>query len=362
MKALILAGGFGTRLRPLSCTRPKLLFPICNKPLLDWTLENLASSKIDSVILALNYMADMFIDRYGKSKYGMDLIYLKENKPLGTGGPIKNAEEQLGYEEPFLVLNGDILTNIDYSSLTKKHKLNETIATIALHRVDDPKRYGVVDLSDNGHVTSFLEKPSNIGASTLINAGIYVLDQRIFDYIPRNERVSLEREVFPKLAGDEELYGYSFDDLWIDIGKYDDYLAANQLMLRHSKEYQKSEKENLFEMVEIKNPISIDKGVNIGEKSRIGPYVSVGENVSIGKGVLIENSVILPKTTISDFSSIRGGVIGENSFIGRWVKIEDECIIGDYALINDNVTLTRGVTVCPFKEVRESVLTSRKLM
>ena len=141
MKAIILAGGVGTRLRPLSCTRPKLLFPVLNKPLLDGTLERLAKTGVNEVILAVKYMAEVFMQRYCESKHGIKISYSIEKKPMHTGGAIKYAEELVGHEEPFLVLNGDIFTTIDYTKLIKKHKENNVVATIALYSVEDPSRY-----------------------------------------------------------------------------------------------------------------------------------------------------------------------------------------------------------------------------
>jgi len=364
LKALILAGGVGTRLRPLSCTRPKLLFPIANKPLLDWTLERLAKNGVKEVILAVNYMAEAFIQRYGTAKYGMKILYSREGRPLKTGGPIKKAEELIGHEEPFLVLNGDILTNMNYIDLVKKHKENDAIATITLYKVEDPSRYGIAEMTKKNRVLRFLEKPTRKEApSSLANAGIYVLNPEIFDYIPNERPVSIEYETFPKLVKKGKLFGYSFEGLWTDIGELGDYLRANRLWLDTEIKKNKVEKSvKMEEAAEIANPTVLGKNVTVGEKSRIGPHVAIGDNVTIGKGVRIENSIVFPETFISDFTSVKGAIIGENAIIERWVKIEDGCIIGDHAIVKDNVTLTRGVTVCPSKEVAESVLTSKCLM
>lgn len=364
MKAVVLAGGFGTRLRPISCTRPKLLFPVCNRPLLDWTLERLDKSGIKDVVLATNYMAEAFIQRYGDSTRGMRLFYSREEKPLGTGGPIKRAEELIGHEEPFLVLNGDILTDFDYSKLVKKHVEKEATATIALYRVKDPSRYGVAELAEKNRVVRFVEKPVREKApSNLANAGIYVLDPEIFDYIPSGRPVSIEREVFPKVADEGKLYGYDFEGFWIDIGKPEDYLKANKLLL--DTEIKKSQLEKSVRMksgVKIKDPTTVGEKVVIGEKSKVGPYAAIGERTILGKGVLVQNSIIFPGVTISDFTFTAGAIIGEEAIIGRHVKIGNRCMIGDHAVIQDNVVLTRGVTVCPSRVVSESVLTSRCLM
>ena len=364
MKAVILAGGFGTRLRPLSCTRPKLLFPVSNEPLLDWTFKNLSKSGVSEVILAVNYMADAFIHRYGNSVRKMKLHYSRETMPLGTGGPLKKAESIIGHNEPFLVLNGDILTTIDFSEVVKLHKKNDAIASIMLYKIEDPSRYGTAELDKNDRITRFIEKPPKSKApSNLINAGIYILEPQIFDYIPTGQRVSIEREVFPKLVAKRRLYGYNFEGLWIDIGKYEDYLRANQLLLEtKSMKELKTKSANAGKGIEIENPVIIGKNVEIDEKSKIGPYVAVGDGATIGKGVRIENSIIFPNAIISDFTSIKSAIIGESAILGKWVKIEDNCVVGDYAMIKDNLTLTQGVTVCPSKEVTESVLTSRSLM
>jgi mannose-1-phosphate guanylyltransferase len=371
MKAVVLAGGFGTRLRPLSCTRPKHLFPIGNRPQLDWTIEKLAKSDTKEVILAVNYMANVYIQHYRKSKqktkitFSQDILTSGFQRPLGTGGPIKNAEKLIGHKEPFLVLNGDILTNLDYAQLMKKHRTNnQATATIALYRVEDPSRYGVAELAKDNRILRFIEKPlCEKTPSNLINAGIYVLEPEIFDYIPSGRPVSIEREIFPKLAEEGKLYGYPFKGLWIDIGEPKDYLKANKLWLDHEiKKSQIGKNVHIEDEVEIKNPSTIDNGTTIREKSEIGPHVTLGEHVTIGRGVHIKNSIIFPGAIISDFTSIRGAIIGEAAMIGSLVKIERGCLIGDHATIRDNVTLTRDVTVCPWKEVTESVLTPTRLM
>jgi len=364
LKAVILAGGFGTRLRPLSCTRPKLLFPICNEPLLDWTFKNLAKSSVSEVILAVNYMADAFIHRYGNSAYGMKLHYSRETMPLGTGGPLKKAESIIGHDKPFLVLNGDILTTVDFTQVVNLHQKNDGIASIMLYSIEDPSRYGTAELAKNNRITRFIEKPPRGKApSNLVNAGIYVLEPQIFDYIPAGRQVSIEREIFPKLVAEKKLYGYNFEGLWIDIGKHEDYLRANQLLLKtEARKERRTRSVNVSKEVEIENPLVIGKNVEIDEKSKIGPYVAIGDGTTIGKGVRIENSIIFPNAIISDFTSIKSAIIGEGAILGKWVKIEDNCIVGDYAMIRDNLTLTQGVTICPSKEVTESVLTPKNMM
>jgi NDP-sugar pyrophosphorylase family protein len=364
MKAVVLAGGFGTRLRPLTCTRPKLLVFVLNKPLLDWTLEGLAKRGVEEVILAVNYMAEVFINHYGKSKNGIRLHYSKEEKPLGTGGPIKKAEPLIKRAEPFFVLNGDILANINYRELARKHEENCALATIALHKVEDPSRYGTVELTKQNQIKRFVEKPSSWEEpSSLVNAGIYVLDPKIFDYIPSSHPVSIEREVFPKLAKEGSLYGYVFEDVWLDIGEPADYFRANWLLLNKQTERASLEKNSEVETdVEIIPPIKVAEKVVIKRKSKIGPYAILGKKVNVEKGASIRKSIVFPETTICESASINGSVIGENVTIGKNVKIGEGCIIGDYVTIQDNVVLPPGVSVCPYKKVSESMSTAKCVM
>jgi mannose-1-phosphate guanylyltransferase len=364
VKAVIIAGGFGTRLRPLSCTRPKHLFPIAGKPLLDWTLERLAKSGINEVVLAVNYLAEAFVKHYQKKAYGMRIDYSVESRPLGTGGCVKNAETTIGHGEPFLLLNGDVLSRMDYAKLVTQHKRNGGIATIALHRVQDPSRYGVVELVGKSRIGRFVEKPARKKApSNLINAGVYVLSPGIFDYIPSERRVSIEREVFPALARDSRLYGHRFEGLWIDVGEPSDFLKGNRLLLASElPDSHVAKSADINETAQIANPVAIGESVKVGARSHIGPHVSLSEKAEVGEDARISNSVILPRAVISDSSSVEGAIIGEGSLIGKEVRIDGNCLIGDHVVVRDGVKLAKGVTVCPFKEVAESVRRSKRLM
>ena len=359
MKVLILAGGFATRLRPLSCTRPKILFPMVNKPLLQWTLERLARNGFKEAILAVNHQTEILIEQSRIPKHGMKITYSRDpfKKPLGTGGPVKKAERLIGHDEPFLVLNGDIFADVDYTDILKIHEEKDAVATIALHRVEDPSRYGVAELTKENRITRFIEKPPKEAAPTnRINAGVYALNPEIFNYIPEKRKVSMEREVFPKLVEEGKLYGYVSEGLWMDIGESEDYLEANEALLDL---YVNQQKRKVTGKEQVKNPVALDKGVSVGEESVIGPYAILGRNASVGSHVHIRNSILFPGTVISDFSQIRGAIIGEDAFIGKGVKIREGCVLGDGVRINDNVSLAKGVSVCPAKEVSESVLTSK---
>ena len=359
MKALILAGGFGTRLRPLSCTRPKTLFPMVNKPLLQWIFERLAKNNIEEAILAVNGLTAFYIKQQRVPKYGLSVKYSIDppKTPLGTGGPIKNAEKLIGHSEPFLVLNGDIFADLSYTEILEKHKERGNLATIALCEVEDPSRYGVAELAENCRIKRFIEKPAKGTAPTnLINAGIYVLSPKVFQYIPKGKAVSIEREVFPKLVEEGELYGHVFHGLWMDIGKPEEYLQTNKILLDSLANIPKPKTAGKFML---NSPVALDKNVHIGAKSIIGPYAILGKNVTVGKNVQISESVILSDVKIDDSSSINGAIIGEGATIGKKVRIGKGCVIGDQAKVRDNVSLAKEAAVCPAKEVSENILKSK---
>jgi mannose-1-phosphate guanylyltransferase len=355
---LILAGGFATRLRPLSCTRPKTLFPVVNKPLLQWIFERLAKNNINDVILAVNGLTEFYIKKQRIPKNGLRIKYSIDpsKTPLGTAGPVKKAEKLLGNSEPFLVLNGDVFEDVNYGEIIEKHQENHATATIALCKVEDPTRYGVAEIAADNRITRFIEKPAKGEAPTnLINAGIYVLNQEILSYIPKGKKVSMEREIFPKLAKQGKLCGYTIHGLWIDIGKPEEYLQTNRTILDKLTKTQKLTSTKY----ETKTPVALDKGVTIGEKSVIGPYAILGKNVTIGKNVHISNTVVFPDVKIDDNASINGAIIGENAEIGKKVKITQGCIIADQAKIKDSILLTNGTAVCPAKEVTENTLKTK---
>jgi len=356
LKAVILAGGFATRLRPLSCSRPKTLFPIVNKSLLQWIFEGLAANEVTEVVLAVNALTQFHIKQQKPSKCGLKIKYAIDppKTPLGTAGPIKNTEKIIGYEEPFIVLNGDIFADIDYKQLMDIHIKTGALATIALHEVEDPSRYGVVELEKGNRVKNFIEKPTKEQAPTnLINAGIYILDPKIFNYIPKGKQYSIEHEIFPILAKEHKLAGYVIEGLWTDIGKPEEYLQINKIILNN---LDRDNKLKTSKNIETKKPVAIDKGVTIGKRTVIGPYAVLGKDVTIGDNVQICDSIIFPNSKIEDNTIINGAIIGENVIVGKNVQINTGCIIADQAKIKDNINLPNNFAVCPAKEISETIL------
>jgi mannose-1-phosphate guanylyltransferase len=355
MKALILAGGFATRLRPLSCSRPKTLFPIVNKPLLEWIFEKLSNDGCEEAVLGVNALTQFYIRQQHPRRHGLKVRFSIDppRMPLGTGGPVKKAEKLLGHDEPFIVLNGDIFADLSYRELFDAHMKTGAYATIALCRVEDPSRYGVAEMAGDNRIGRFIEKPPRDKApSNLINAGVYVLSPEIFDYIPSGRHVSMEREVFPRLVEEGKLYGHFINGLWIDIGKPEEYLQTNKMILDAVAQTLKRKTARGFEL---KNPVAFDSGVSIGEKSVVGPYAILGKNVTVGKNVQISNSVVFPHVRIGDFASVNGALIGEGAHVGSHVTLSKGCIIGDHAKIKDNLHLSGASSVCPAKEVAENL-------
>jgi len=314
MKALLLVGGKATRLRPLSLTRPKCLFPLAGKPIIDHILEGLSEAGVTEAIMAVNNLADKIEEYLGPEKYGVKLLFNLEDEPLGTGGPIKLAEKHL-QNSSFLVLNGDILSFIDYRELMNRHKEEGCIASITLKQVEDPSRYGVVRFGDKDRVLEFIEKPEKDAPSNWINAGCYALSPEIFEYIPAGRKVSIEREVFSILAPKKQLNGYRYSGKWIDIGVPADYLRADKML---------------------SDTPTVGKGTVIGENTRISDSI-IWDHTRVGNNTVIENTVI-----------------GSNCTIGNNVKITNS-VVADNVRIDDLLVIAKGTKIGPNSHIETSI-------
>jgi len=311
----------------------------------------LASNGVDEAILAVNSLTQFYIRQQKPPKCGLKVRFSIDppKLPLGTAGPVKKAEKLIGHEDPFLVLNGDIFADIDYHQMFETHKKLGALATIALCTVEDPSAFGVAEMCNGSYIKRFIEKPAKGTApSNLINAGAYILSPEVFNYIPEGRAVSIEREVFPRLAEEGKLCGYTTNGLWMDIGKPQEYLETNKIILDSLKGSAKTPKATGFEF---KHPVALDDGVVVGEKSIIGPYAIIGKKVKVGKNVQISNSVVFGHAEIGDEVALNGVIIGEGAKIGKHVKLGKGCIIGDLAKVKDGAHIGEGDIVCPAKEV-----------
>jgi len=351
-----LGGGYATRLRPLSYALPKLLFPVGGKPILKRTIEHLSSFGVDEVILAVNYLADQLREHLGEEYRGVKIKYSLEPKPLGTGGPIAFAR-QYYRSERLLAMNGDILSEIDLHAMERLHESNDALATIALHEVDDPTRFGVARLDEYSRIREFVEKPRMADApSRLVNAGAYLLEPQAVDRIPEGRRVIIEREVFPALASEGRLFGYVHSGTWFDIGNISDFRNANFALLE--KKTEDKIEARIAQSAKLSNPVLIGEHAIVEEGANLGPRTIIGRRAQIHRNASVAETIVFDNAEIGSDSSIEGAVIGNSVTIGKGVVIQEGAVIAGYVNIHDNVRLTRDVYIHPYKQIEEDVLSS----
>ncbi len=345
MQALILAGGEGTRLRPLTIYTPKPVVPIVNRPFLYYQIDLLKRAGIKEITLSLSYKPDKISDIFGDGEdYGVKIYYAVEPSPLGTAGAYKNAEEHLS--QTAVVFNGDVLTDIDIAQVVAYHRERNAAATIVLTPVENPSAYGLVETEADGRVRRFLEKPKpeEITCNT-INAGIYVLEPHILKYIPKDEKFSFEYQLFPALLqNNEPFFAYTMEDYWLDIGTPQRYLQANDDLLNgriHSFEVERvpvatASTSNLAADAE---PAKVDSVSVLDPSCSLKPGVEIinsvlGANCIIEERAKIENSVVLAGARIGKASEIRNSIIGKSAIIGRNSKVEG-VVLGDKSSLTD---------------------------
>lgn len=347
MKALILAGGFGTRLKPLTNNTPKPILPICNRPFLTYQIELLKNAGITQIILALHHQHTKIKYALGNgSKYDVELKYIIEPRPLGTAGAFKNAEKLL--DDTTIVLNGDSILDFNLKSLITRHKDRKALSTIALTTVDNPALYGTIETESDGKVKSFNEKAKKKQRSgNTINAGVYAVGYKMLEMIPNDEFYMFEKDIFPTLAENKyALYSYTpKNHYWIDIGSPSKYLQANiDFLANKTKSFKIYQSSTFLE----KHPCEISMKRSLAANScslGIGCLITnsvIGEKCVIGKNVKLYNSVIFPNTRISDNSQIFSSVIGSSSVINDSCTLQDT-FLGDGSFIAEN-TLTKANT------------------
>ncbi len=342
MQALILAGGKGTRLRPLTVYTPKPVVPVLNRPFLLYQLELLQRAKIRDITLSLSYQPDKIEQILGDgTNYGVNLRFITEPSPMGTGGAYKFAANSI--RETTVVFNGDILTDVDISKVVEFHRQKKADATIVLTPVENPSAYGLVETDDNGRVLQFLEKPKPEELADLttnnINAGIYVLEPGVLDLIPAGENRSFEYNVFPDLLEQKKpFYAYVLDgNYWRDIGNPKSYLDAHRDFLSGEIKNFKVEKSTNFEVA---TTAFVDKISIVGENCIIKPNAKIfnsviGEGVHIEERAIVENSVIWAHTRISNSAHIKDAIIGRGCHIGRSVEVKEGSVLGDKTSLTD---------------------------
>jgi len=362
MQAVVLAGGEGTRLRPLTSTVPKPVVPLVDRPLIAYMLDWLRRHGVDDVVMSCGFLATSVRNVLGDgSAYGLRLRYVEEPEPLGTAGALKLAEPLLA--ERFLMLNGDVLTDIDLTAQLRQHEETGAQATLALVEVPDPTNYGLVFLNADRTVREFVEKPSmddvsergGEGHPALISAGAYVLQRSILELIPAGRMVSIEREVWPLLVGNG-LYGYPAQGYWLDIGTPARYLqatwdilegnVASPLRERLGEDYLAVSPDVTLEGRAIP-PAVLERGVRVGSGSHVGSLTYLGPGVQVGREAIVERAVVLDGTVIGDRCRITNCIIAGGCRIGEGTVIEGEAVLGEGVTVGADNVLTAGARLFP---------------
>ena len=350
MKAVILVGGEGTRLRPLTCNIPKAMVPILNRPFLEHLLRYLEKHGVRDVILAMGYLPDPIQSCFGDgAELGVRLTCLVEESPLGTAGAVKNAESFL--DEPFIVFNGDILTEIDLTAMMRRHQEIKPKASIALTPVDNPTIYGVVETDARDMVKRFVEKPSWDEVTTnMINAGIYILEPDVLAQIPTSTRFMFEHDIFPSLLDNSEpILGYPSDAYWIDIGTPEKYLQVNhELLLRCGDGYVRTEEgSQLHPAADIEGPVLIAGGCVIAEGVKIkGPTV-FGPRCRVDNGAIVEGGVLWDGVNVGKMAELKNCVVGTGSNIQEGCHIPEGCVLGDNVRVESGFKMANATRVEP---------------
>ncbi|KAA8916445.1 hypothetical protein TRICI_001407 [Trichomonascus ciferrii] len=356
MKGLILVGGYGTRLRPLTLTMPKPLVEFGNKPMILHQVESLAAAGVKDIVLAVNYRPEVMVAtlKQYEEKYGISITFSVETEPLGTAGPLKLAENVLAKDDsPFFVLNSDIICDYPFAELAKYHKAHGGEGTIVCTKVDEPSKYGViVHKPESSQIDRFVEKPVEF-VGNRINAGIYILNPSVIDLIDLRP-TSIEKETFPALAERGTLHSFDLEGYWMDVGQPKDFLSGTCLYLTSLA------KKNPEMLTASSEPyvhggnVLIDPSATISPDAKIGPNVVIGPNVTVGAGARLTRSVVLSNSTIKPHAYVKSTIVGWNSTVGRWARVENVSVLGDDVEVKDEVYVNGG-RVLPHKSIAGNV-------
>ncbi len=363
MKAIMLVGGMGTRLQPLTLLYPKPMMPIANLPLLQHTISHLKRNGIEDIILSTLHHSEVFEGYFGDGKsFGVNIMYVVEKEPLGTCGAVKNVEDQL--KETFVVLNGDVVTSVDVKRMVDFHKRHKAVGTIYLSPVEDPTIYGLVLITGDGVVEDFLEKPSWDQVTTnLINAGIYVLEPEVLKMVPKNENYSFERGLFPRLLKEGKLlYGFPSSAYWLDIGTPEKYLQVNWDVLEgkylgafdqplNQLDRRIGAGTKIDDTTTLFGTVVIGKNCRIGKNATISTPSVIGSDCTISDNVIIEGSVIMDGCQIGDSCVVKQSIISRNVKLAEKVLVSEKSVIGDNCVINAGNQFRSGIKIFPNTEI-----------
>jgi mannose-1-phosphate guanylyltransferase len=364
MQAVILVGGEGTRLRPLTSTVPKPVVPLVDRPFIVYMLQWLKHHGVDDVILSCGHMATSVRNVLGDgSQLGIRLRFVEEPEPRGTAGALKYAESFL--DERFLMLNGDVLTDLDLTAQIAQHERTNASGTLALVPVPDPTNYGLVRLNENNSVREFVEKPSADQIDTnLISAGAYVLDRSIVEMIQPDRAVSIEREIWPRLVG-KGLHGFPTDAYWLDIGTPERYLQGTfdiiegnvqtDVLDRLGSGYM-SVADDAVTTGRVVPPAVVERGCEVGAGAHVGSLVVLGAGVSVGERARIERSVVLQGAQIGADCVLTDCIVAAGARVGDRTVITGGAVLGEGVTVGADNILSAGMRVFPNTEIPDGAI------
>ena len=375
MKAVVMAGGEGTRLRPMTSSMPKPLLPVVNRPIMEHVLRLLRRHGFTETVVTVQFLASLVRNYFGDGEdLGMDLTYAAEESPLGTAGSVKNAEAALR-DDTFLVISGDALTDIDLGELVRVHRERGAMVTVCTTRVPNPLEFGITILDDDGRVQRFLEKPTwGQVFSDTVNTGIYVMEPEVFDYVAPDEPVDWSGDVFPVLLKeDRPVFGYVAEGYWEDVGTHESYLQAQADVLERRVAvdidgFEVSPGVWVAEGAEV-NPQAILTGpLYIGDYAKVEAGVELREHTVLGSNVVVKSGAFLHRAVIHDnvfigpHTNLRACVVGKNTDIMRAARVEEGAVIGDECVVEEEAIVSRGVKVYPFKTIEAGAVVRQSVI
>ncbi|MTI69527.1 MAG: nucleotidyl transferase [Firmicutes bacterium] len=374
IKAVVMAGGKGTRLRPLTCDLPKPMVPILNKPIMEYSIELLRKYGIKDIAVTMAYLPSVITDYFTTGDHwGVNLKYYIEKSPLGTGGSVKNADDFL--DDTFIVISGDALTDIDISKAIKFHKEKNSKATLLLKKESVPLEYGVIITDEDDKIVRFLEKPSwGEVFSDTINTGIYILEPEVLDYFNKGENFDFSKDLFPKLLEDKiPMYGYVIENYWSDVGDLNSYKDTQFDILKGKVNLSFSESQiekgiwigegsTIGNAVNLEPPVYIGKNCHIDNDTTLGPFTIIGDNSEIKYKNSIERSIIWKNTRISNNSQIKGSVICSNVALKERVNLYEDSVIGSGSELANEVVIKPNIKIWPHKKIDENTVANQNMV
>lgn len=375
MKAVVMAGGEGTRLRPMTSSMPKPLLPVASRPVVEHVMRLLRRHGFTEVVVTVQFLAALVRNYFGDGdELGMSITYATEEVPLGTAGSVKNAEAALR-EDTFLVISGDAMTDIDLTELVRFHRKQQAMVTVCLTRVANPLDFGITILGEDGRVVRFLEKPTwGQVFSDTVNSGIYVMEPEVFDHVPAGVDVDWSSEVFPNLlAAGMPIYGYVADGYWADVGTHEQYLAVHADVLSRRVEVDLpgfelapgvwvGEGAEVDPEAVLRGPVFVGSYAKVEAGAELREYTVLGSNVVVKGGAFLDRAVVHDNVYIGPQTNLRACVVGRNTDVMRGARIGEGVVVGDECLVEEEAILATGVKIYPFKTIEAGSVVNQSVI